>query len=184
MESGDAKMSEKPVRLIVKKASQGDLDAVWRIIKLASHWLSGKNLNHWSKYYSRELVSKMIDKKTVLVGLENGRPVATVTFGNKAPWYYVEPGYGEKFSSPEESAIYLTALAVLPDEHKQGFASKLVDVVEEEAKRGGASWLRLDCRAEVPGLVNFYERRGFVKLGSKPVDEGEDGTYWLMEKKL
>lgn len=126
----------------------------------------------------------MIRKKEVYLGRMNGKPVGTATFDTKPPWYYTEPGYAGKFTGPDEPAIYLTALAVLPQDQKQGFAGRLLQFVEEKARASGANWLRLDCRSEVPDLVNFYEKRGFSKVGDKPVDEGEDGTYWLMEKAL
>jgi len=60
----------------------------------------------------------------------------------------------------------------------------LIQIVEDKAREKNIKWLRLDCRTEVPGLVSLYERKGFERLGDEPTDEGEDGTYWLMEKKL
>lgn len=55
---------------------------------------------------------------------------------------------------------------------------------ESISKERGLRWLRLDCRNEVPGLVRFYENRGFEKVGDDPLQEGENESYWLMEKLL
>lgn len=183
-ESTVTKQKEIPGNFEIKKATENDLPTVWRIIKKNADDLSRQGIHHWEKYYTEEMVSKMIRKKEVYLGLNNSNPVGTVTFDSKPPKYYAEPGYGERFTSPEDLAIYITALAVLPDEQHHGFASKMLQFVEDEAIKRNINWLRLDCRAEVPGLVIFYERRGFVKVNEEPINEGEDGTYFLMEKSL
>lgn len=175
---------ELPDSFELKRAQAADLPAVWGVISTCARDLSEQGLNHWTKYYTESMVSKMIERKEVYVGLKNGEPVGTITFDTKPPKYYVEPGYSERFTNPEESATYVTAAAVIPREQNHGFASQMLEFVESETKRRGTKWLRLDCRAEVPGLVGFYEKRGYKKLGDEPIDEGEDGTYWLMEKDL
>ena len=183
-EGHTAKVTERPDRLEIKRASASDLPSVWGIVKTCSKWLSDRGLNHWAKYYTEEMVTKMIERKEVYLGLANGRVAATVTLDTRPPKYYQEPGYGERFTNPTDPAVYMTALAVLPEEQKQGFAGQLIQAVEDKAREKNVKWLRLDCRVEVPGLISLYERRGFKKLGDAPIDEGEDGTYWLMEKEL
>jgi ribosomal protein S18 acetylase RimI-like enzyme len=179
-----SKVAENPIKLEIKHARIEDLPIIWGIIDDCAKWLSGQNLNHWSKYYKKEMVSKMLTKKDVYMELNNGEVVGTVTLDTKPPKYYEEPGYGELFTNPNDPAVYMTALAVLPGHQGRGFAGHLLQFVEERAKERKMKWLRLDCRAEVPDLVTFYEKRGFKKLGNKPTDEGEDGTYWFMEKEL
>lgn len=183
-EATASKVTENPIRLEINKAISQDLPVVWGIIDNCAKWLSGQNLNHWAKYYTEEMVSKMINKKEVYIGTNNGESVGTITFDTKPPKYYEEPGYGELFTNPNDPAVYLTAVAVLPGHHGRGFAGQLLQFVEDKATERNMKWLRLDCRSEVPGLVSFYEKRGFRKLGNGPIDEGEDGTYWLMEKNL
>jgi len=179
-----SKDTERPVRLEIKRASASDVPIVWEIIRESSKWLSDQGLNHWAKYYTEEMVAKMVHKKEVYMGIANGKTVGTVTLDTQPPKYYIEPGYSVRFTNPTDPAIYMTALAVLPEEQKQGFAGQLIQIVEDKAREKNIKWLRLDCRTEVPGLVSLYERKGFERLGDEPTDEGEDGTYWLMEKKL
>ncbi len=168
----------------IRRATAEEAQIVWGIIETCAKWLSQRGLEHWARYYTKDMVDKMIKKKDVFLALSDGKPVGTITTGSNPPKYYNEAGYAGKFTNPEDPAVYITAVAVLPAEHKRGFAGQMLQYIEDEAYLAGADWLRLDCRAEVPGLVGFYEKRGFVKLGSSPVDEGEDGTYWLMEKKI
>ncbi len=168
----------------LKRTTASDLPVVWDVISKCSENLSEQGLSHWSKYYTEDMVGKMIAKKEVYLGVVGETTVGTVTIGGEPPKYYEDPGYGDRFTKTDEPVIYITALAVLPDYQKQGFAGQMLRQVEELAVEKKASWLRLDCRIEVPGLVAFYEKNGFKKLGDFPVDEGEDGTYWFMEKKI
>lgn len=168
----------------IRRATSNEVQTVWSIIEEDSKWLSEQGLNHWGKYYTFEMVAKMVDRKEVYIGYRDGRPIGTITFDTRPPKYYGEAGYQQMFTDPEENAFYITAVAVLPEEQRKGFAGKLLQFTEEEARARQVKWLRLDCRAEVPGLVQFYEKRGFKKVGNQTIDEGEDGTYWLMEKSL
>lgn len=176
--------SEPKDSFITKRASLEDLPAVWYVIDKCSQWLSDNGFHHWAKYYNEGMVSKMIQKKRVYMGIENGRTIGTVTFDTRAPKYYAETGYAQQFTDPNAPAAYVTGIAVLPTEQNHGYAGRMLAFVEQEAKKENAQWLRLDCRAEIPGLVSFYEKRGYTKVGDTPFDEGDDGMYWLMEKKL
>jgi|SRR6266404_3974413 len=177
--------AEQGSQLQIKKATTEDVATVWGIVEADAKWLANQGLEHWAKYYTEIMVSKMIHKKEVFLGLKSGKAVGTITYDTKPPKYYDEEGYSKLFSGgEEENAAYVTAVAVLPNEQKQGFAGQMLQFAEEEAKQKGTKWMRLDCRAEVPDLVSFYEKRGYKKLGDKPIDEGEAGTYWLMEKEL
>lgn len=178
------KQNEPAGNFEIKRATLADMQTVWKIIKKDSNWLAEQDLNHWAKYYTEEMIGKMITRKEVYLGLRDNEPISTITLDSKAPKYYAGAEYSKRFTNPDDPAIYVTAAAVLPNEHKKGFASRLLQFVERRARQKGAKWMRLDCRAEVPGLAAFYEKRGFQKLGSSPIDEGEDGTYWLMERKL
>ena len=113
-----SKDTERPVRLEIKRASASDVPIVWEIIRESSKWLSDQGLNHWAKYYTEEMVAKMVHKKEVYMGIANGKTVGTVPLDTQPPKYYIEPGYSVRFTNPTDPAIYMTALAVLPEEQK------------------------------------------------------------------
>lgn len=168
----------------IDRANLSDIGGVWEVINKCSDWLKNKGLAHWSNHYSREMVSKMIRKQQVYLATKNGDPVSTITFDMHPPKYYVTDKYLEKFTDPGESAGYIMAVGVLPEFQGNGLAVKMLDFSEGLAIKEGAKWLRLDCRDEVEGLTAFYERRGYKKFGDKAIVEGENETYWLMEKQI
>lgn len=76
--------------------------------------------------------------------------------------------------------IYLFRLAVLKTYRKQGVASRLVEAVENAAKKSGCGVVRLDC-VEEKGLSTYYQKLGYRI--DKVIDHGfYHGVY--MSKKV
>lgn len=178
-----AKKQEVTAGVDISRASDQDLDAVWAIIDACAQWLADQDLKHWADHYTREMMAKIIRKLEVYVASQEGKAVSTITVGLQPPKYYVTEGYVQRFADPEAAAAYIMALGVLPTYQGRGVAGKLLTFAEGLAKQRGVEWLRLDCRAEVPGLVQFYEKRGFHTVGES-LPEGVNETYWLMEKRI
>lgn len=67
----------------IMKCSKNHVDGVWEIVGSCSEWLSGRGMNHWKDYYTRDIVADNIenaatygfflDKKMVGVGCLDGR---------------------------------------------------------------------------------------------------------------
>ncbi|WP_158007444.1 GNAT family N-acetyltransferase [Methyloceanibacter stevinii] len=77
---------------------------------------------------------------------------------------------------------YVELLAVLPGHQGHGLGTKALTFVEAEAKRAGARnvWV---CASEFNGLARrFYERRGFVEVGTLP-DLVTDGFAEVLFRK-
>ena len=175
--------SEIVLRSKISRAYDLDYDSVWKVISHCSKWLADQGLCHWDKYYTPDLVRKLLKHKEVYMAKDGDSCIGTITFDTRPPKYYEEEHYDQMFTEPDQMAGYITAVAVFPDLQGQGVATRLLQFVEDLAKEKELKWLRLDCRIEVPGLVEFYKKRGFVPMHD-PLDEGEDGKYLLMEKKL
>lgn len=179
------RQSELLENLEIRRAQKDDLQAVWGIIRECSDWLVREyHLRHWADHYTEDMMGKMIAHKEVYLAEANGIPVSTMTFDSRPPKYYQEEGYDKMFEQPEEPAGYVMAVGVLPEYQGQGVAVQMIKLAEEESRNRGLKWLRLDCRNEVPGLVSFYEKRGFTKVGDEALKEGDNESYWLMEKSV
>lgn len=169
--------------LDIERAGAADVDAVWKIVKACSDWLTTFGYNHWSKYYTRELVAKKVNDQEVYLKYVDGLPVATVTFDTKPVDYYTKKELNS-FEDPKAKALYVRTLAVLPKYQKRGIASELMDFAEEKAGEKGISYVRCDCRALYLDLVNFYRARGCKIVGLIIDVRDNNEPYFLMEKKL
>src|SRR3972149_103668 len=120
--------------LQVRRAQPSDLDEVWRIIKSCSDWLKGQGMNHWDKYYTKELVEKKLTTQEVYLAFDPDGLVGTITL-DMSPVSYYEKKDIASFADPEAQALYVTALAVLPEHQGKGTASKLMGFAETQVKK-------------------------------------------------
>jgi len=165
---------------MIVRAGVKDTDKVWRLIDEDSQWLlSTERLDHWSSYYTREIIAHKIQSQKVYLVSQDSTPVATITLGTNPVDYYT-PDNLNCFTSPDASAMYVSSLAVKPSFQHRGIATKLMEFAENQAKSRGIKYLRLDCRAEYQKLVEFYKKGGFAQVGS--FSEGDNQNYLLMEK--
>jgi ribosomal protein S18 acetylase RimI-like enzyme len=165
----------------IKRAQASDLPEIWKIISANAKNLADQGYSHWADYYSEELVSKMISKLEVYVATQGNVLVGTGTLSTRDPKYYTAD-YLNKFTPSEQGVVYVLGLATAPEYNKRGVAKALLQFIEEQAIQRGIEWIRLDCRAEIPGLIKFYENRGFVERGRLEEVPGE--SYCIMEKQV
>jgi GNAT superfamily N-acetyltransferase len=69
-----------------------------------------------------------------------------------------------------EAERYVLALVTSRRHAGRGIGAALLERAREEAARGGAAVLRVDCWAGAPSLVAWYERQGFARAGTFEVD--------------
>ena len=162
------------------RAGHEDIDKVWGLINEDSLWLlKTKGLDHWSLYYTREIVAEKIQKQEVFLVGKDSTPIATITLGSNPVDYYTDKNL-KCFTNPGAQALYISSLAVKPSFQHMGIAVKLMEFAENQARSRGIRYLRLDCRAEYADLVNFYLKRGYIQVDL--FNEGDNHNYLLMEK--
>lgn len=166
----------------IKPARINDLDSVWEIIKSCSDWLEIRGLDHWAKYYTKDLVAQKITTQEVFLYFNRQRPIAIITLDTKHVSYYTEKDISS-FTYTKSSG-YITALAVFPNMQNQGVASKLLNFVENASKGKGIEYIRLDCRNSYKELVSFYIKRGYIQIGTIIDEDDNNEEYSLMEKCL
>jgi ribosomal protein S18 acetylase RimI-like enzyme len=85
-------------------------------------------------------------------------------------------------------ALYVNALATLPEARRRGHAARLLDVAEAKAAALGRSRLSLIVADTSLDARRLYDRSGFRPLASRPMVKGDwqgEGTTWhLLVKDL
>lgn len=117
---------------------------------------------------------------------EPWRDVLDCALGGFPPLYVAvdeQPvGYAIVMPGPEET-VYLTELAVDPDEHRQGYGSALLEFLCEDQRTDGYERLALTVRVIDDGARQFYDDHGFTVEEALP-DEYEDGDGLLLVREL
>jgi GNAT superfamily N-acetyltransferase len=86
--------------------------------------------------------------------------------------------------APEEDALHLGRLAVLPAWRGRGLADRLLEAAEAETRRRGSGTLRLQVRLELPRNRLMFARHGFVQTGARSHPGHPEPTIAVMEKAM
>lgn len=170
-------------QLEILAATIRDLDVVWKIVKECSDWLVNHGHNNWQSSYNFEVIKKKLEVSQVFLGYIDNEPVAVMALDQKPVDYYTKTELN-LFTGPDNRSVYVTTLGVLPKNHRQGIASKLLDFANEQVILNKLEYLRLECKALYLEVVKFYRDRGFVVVGVVTDTEDNFEPYFLMEKKV
>jgi len=87
------------------------------------------------------------------------------------------------WGTQNSKAAYIHRLATKESFKGQGLGEKAIDWVEEQATKNGCTFLRLDCEEKNKGLCGYYEKLGFIKVGTKS-SENSDYVAALYERPI
>ncbi|WP_051324047.1 GNAT family N-acetyltransferase [Candidatus Solirubrobacter pratensis] len=94
------------------------------------------------------------------IALLDGEVAGALVLGARPPWV----------SPVAKSERYIEALVTSPRHAGRGVGGALVRRAAAEAREAGAVLLRVDCWADAPELVTWYERQGFRRSGTFELD--------------
>jgi GNAT superfamily N-acetyltransferase len=95
----------------------------------------------------------------------SGSIVASVAFNEDGEFW------GDKANDGE--ALYFQKLLKNPDKTEANIGKLLLGFVAQAAQKRGKKYLRCDTVSELTGLLNYYERLGFVQKGEFMYDSSD-----------
>jgi ribosomal protein S18 acetylase RimI-like enzyme len=123
-------------------------------------------------WFDHEVRDDMKDSTVYLIK-QNNEVVATVAlqWNDERNWGPQPPVAG-----------YMHRMAVKDGFHGQGLGAQIVVWAKQQAAEHGRQYLRLDCEAANSQLCAYYEKLGFVQIGTRPVPEYGDYVAALFEQ--
>jgi GNAT superfamily N-acetyltransferase len=108
----------------------------------------------------------------LFVARQGGRIVACVALAEEPPTYatHVWPHF-------PATACYLEAFATARDRAGEGIGTALLAWAEGYARQQGKDTIWLDCWADSPGLVAYYQRAGYTPTGTVTVGESRGQLF-------
>ena len=114
----------------------------------------------WLSNVTESRVLFAMSRATVYLARSGDWPLATLTLSTRKPWA-IDPRYFAAVERP----LYLTAMAVHPEDQGQSFDR----LCFTESHRVAAPWpadaIRLDASDSVAGAAGFYQKCGFHEVG-------------------
>jgi ribosomal protein S18 acetylase RimI-like enzyme len=142
-------------------ASASHLEGTMQSIQACISKMRSLGINQWDEEYpSKEIVLAAIDNQTLYLMSQSGSIVAGAGLDNEQPSEYRVCDW--RFGSP---ALVVHHLFVHPAHWRSGYASRLMDFVENHAKSLCVSAVRLDAYIGNLAALSLYQTRGYSEAG-------------------
>ena len=161
-------------RIRVRQADPGELSIAAGLLGEASAWLESRGQAGWPRPFPVATLGATLAFGPTYLAWDGGTAAGTFALHRTDLRFW-----GERPAEPAGFARYLHKLAVRRG--YPGLGRDLVALAERLAREGGAVRLRLDCRADSPGIRSYYDAAGFEYRGEIGGPE-LDTVYALYEK--
>lgn len=147
---------------MIRLAKLLEISDIMNITAACSAHMINNGIYQWNESYpsKKKFVSDLERNELFVLETEN-QVLGVVVISTLMDEEYVPI----KWSSPDNTAIYIHRLAVHPDHQGKGYAQQLMQFAEEHAKNNGFDSVRLDTFSQNQRNQKFYEARGYKKLG-------------------
>jgi GNAT superfamily N-acetyltransferase len=144
-------------------ATVDDLAGVLELRSEIAAWLATRDVAMWQTPIRREVVAGWIEQRALWVCREGDRIVGTIVLLERDPDFW---------GDDRTPARYVHLLMVDRAHAGQNVGGRILECAEKLAQAQGARYLRLDAAADVEPLQRWYEKRGYVAVGSRAFDLG------------
>ncbi|MFC7356231.1 GNAT family N-acetyltransferase [Jejudonia soesokkakensis] len=147
---------------MIRKAKPSEIDKIITITKACAAKMVSENIYQWNEAYpSKKAFSRDLKRGELFVLLSEGKVIGCITISSEKDKEYNDIDWLTK----DAKQYYIHRLAVHPDFQHQGNAKQLMDFAEAFAKTANAVSVRLDTFSKNIRNQEFYEARGYQKLG-------------------
>lgn len=147
-------MDKDTSKVTIRNARPGEADDIHRVLVAAFRGLRGRGYNHQALEAAivppDEITRRIIEGGHVLVAQVEKQIVGTVT------------------GLEEHQALHVCSLAVYPGNQGRGIARRLMEALEDIARRQGCHKLWLQTAWAMTEAIALYERLGYRQEGYQP----------------
>lgn len=170
-----------------------DMDDVTRVLNSAARWLTEQGIDQWPASFDEDggwrlnkLRAEAARGHVFLLTWGQGStriPLATATVTD-----WADPDFAQAWPDGADNALYLLRLAVTPAArtlarkyHCPGLGEMMITIAKDNVRYSGRRYLRLDCSRDNTRLHDYYERLGFVRVGTVEVGERRSGALYQFD---
>jgi ribosomal protein S18 acetylase RimI-like enzyme len=148
---------------MIRKAKASEIIQLVAVTKLCAAHLISKNIYQWNQHYPNiKAFEQDYNRGELYVLYVQDTLVGCITISSKKDPEYDAISWGTQ----DTKQYYIHRLAISPAFQKQGHARKLMDFAESFAKENQALSVRLDTFSQNKRNQQFYENRGYQRLGN------------------
>ncbi|MEZ4857421.1 MAG: GNAT family N-acetyltransferase [Flavobacteriaceae bacterium] len=153
----------KLIFIMIRNALSFEIPLITELTKACATKMIAEGIYQWNEYYpSTSVFEKDLKRKELYVFVSENLLLGCITLSK-----FKDKEYDSVvWLTPDEKHIYIHRLAVHPKFQHKGYAKQLMDFAENFAKQNKAISIRLDTFSKNIRNQQFYEARGYTKLGS------------------
>lgn len=148
-------------------------DAFASLLAQAGAWQRARGSEAWSHPFDDRWMLPRIERGELFLAYLDGEPVSAFRL-----LWEDRPFWGEREVG---DSVYLHTFAVRRDRAGLGIGKAVIETVVGMGRERGRTKVRLDCFLSSTGLIAYYERNGFVSVGTASM-RGKVVT--LMEREI
>lgn len=147
-----------------------DVETVRALMAEVTTWLLERGIRQWTEAPPAGYLEEKVRRGELYVARHGAQIVGVLSL------HWADP---ETWGTRPADAGYVHNLAVRRAFAGHGIGRRLLEWAEAQVAAAGRSYLRLDCWAENPALIHYYEQAGYVHRG---IVEFSDWRGCLLEK--
>ena len=147
----------------IRSATQAELDQAADVLEDAIAWAAERRLDSWTpgtfrdpSGWGRRVLREAFEVRALFLVERSGSVVGTLS---------LLPSDERFWPDAPPDGLYLHRFAVRRSASGAGVGAAALAWCEEEVRRRGRRFLRLDCLSGNPGICRYYERAGFRRRG-------------------
>ena len=172
---------EEAISLMIRTAQLKDLTSIKSLTEACALKMQENGIFQWNEHYpSLEKLGTDVEQNELFV-LENGEGLqGIVVLTPKMDEEYIPI----EWLTPNGNNLYVHRLATNPQQWGSGNGQKLMDFAEDFARRNGYVSVRLDTFSQNQRNQEFYEARGYKRLGNIYFPKQSEHPFYCYEKIL
>lgn len=147
---------------MIRRAKILEIPDILHITKACAKFMADIGIHQWNEHYpTAAAFEKDIERNELYVLIIADAIIGTIVISTLMDAEYVPI----KWLTTNSNNVYIHRLSVHPNQQGKGYAQKLMAFVENYARENKFSSVRLDTFSQNKRNQNFYETRGYQRLG-------------------
>ena len=163
---------------MIRKAKKKEIPQILTLTRACAQQMKLQNIFQWNENYpSLDAFNQDLRRNELFVLILEEIIVGCITITPKIDSEYLPI----KWLTPNKNNLYIHRLAIHPNFQGKGFAQTLMDFAENHGLINNYSSIRLDTFSKNKRNQNFYEKRGYKKLGEIHFPNQSEDPFYCYE---
>ena len=166
---------------MIRIAKLAEIEEIMEITRACADKMISESIFQWNNFYpNKQAFYNDIARNELFVLLFENNIIGCIVISTKKDQEYSNVAWLTK----DSSHYYIHRLAIHPDFQKKGFAQKLMDFAENQARKNNIASIRLDTFSQNHRNQKFYETRGYSRLGNIFFPKQSEDPFFCYEMVL